>query len=165
MGLAWPSAPSAKSQGGPMKRWNQGDQRVVAARTISRVSVGFLVVAVGLIGAAAAARADNDCNGDGRAVAITTTWHADIRDIWTGCDSFAIQLRTYAGGSAYNYAYRHVDYPAVNTTYSTSSILGSAPSWRACTYLGSYPTANCTSAQYSWRWSTWYNDTSWKRFD
>src|SRR5690606_2445156 len=106
-----------------------------------------------------------DCSADGMAVPITTTWHGAIKDVWTGCQAFGIQIRTYAGGSTYNYAYRKWDYPATNTPYTSAKISGSSPSWRACSYLGSYPTNNCTSLQYEWRWSSWYNNTSWKRFN
>jgi hypothetical protein len=141
------------SKGGVMK-----SLRSTATLTVALASA--VVVAV-----AAPAAADNDCSADGIAVPITTTWHASIKDVWTGCQAFGIQIRTYAGGSSYNYAYRKWDYPATNVPYSTAKISGSSPSWRACSYLGIYPTNNCTNLQYEWRWSSWYPNTSWKRFD
>lgn len=133
-------------------------------RALSGFSIAVMVAAL-LFAVTLPARADNDCYGDARATAITTTWQGDIKDIWTGCDSFGIQIRTYAGGSTYNSKFRHVVGPITNVPYSTDKILGTAPVWRACTYLGAWPKANCTSSQFSWRFSPWLNNTSWYRFE
>jgi hypothetical protein len=120
-------------------------------------------VALGVVVPAGAASAGNDCNALGRQVGTT---HGDVKDVWTGCDAFGIQIRAYAGGSAYNYAFKRASHPVLNVIYSTSTISGSSPTWRACSYLGDYPDAWCTNTAYQLanNFSGWRNDTTWATF-